>query len=79
LRKVDATVFYQHADMEPRPPFWTVEHAKGRVFVSIPEHYSRTFDDRLFRIVLLHGIACSAREPVDRFPNLVWPRAGVGN
>lgn len=62
-------------DQQPRPLFWTVEHAKGRVFVSIPGHYSWTFDDPLFRVLLLRGIAWTAREPVDRFNNLVWPGA----
>src|SRR5262249_50276962 len=47
-------------DKEPRPLFWTIEHAKGRVFVSIPGHYSWTFDDPLFRVLLLRGIAWTA-------------------
>ena len=47
----------------------------GRVFVSIPGHYSWTFDDPLFRILLLRGIAWSAGEPVDRFNNLI--EAGI--
>jgi hypothetical protein len=64
-------------DKQPRPLFWTIEHAKGRVFVSIPGHYSWTFDDPLFRVLLLRGIAWTAREPVDRFNNLVWPGADV--
>jgi hypothetical protein len=64
-------------DKEPRPLFWTVEHARGRVFVSIPGHYSWTFDDPLFRVLLLRGIAWTAREPVDRFNALVWPGADV--
>jgi hypothetical protein len=62
-------------EKEPRPLFWTVEHARGRVFVSIPGHYSWTFDDPLFRVLLLRGIAWAAREPVDRFNDLVWPGA----
>ncbi len=64
-------------DKEPRPLFWTIEPAKGRVFVSIPGHYSWTFDDPLYRVLLLRGIAWVAREPVDRFNNLVWPGADV--
>jgi type 1 glutamine amidotransferase len=55
---------------EPRPLFWTLEAGRGRVFVSVPGHYSWTFDDPLFRIFLLRGIAWSAREPVDRFSEL---------
>jgi hypothetical protein len=64
-------------DKEPRPLFWTSEPARGRVFVSIPGHYSWTFDDPLYRVLLLRGIAWSAREPVDRFNALVWPGADV--
>jgi putative heme-binding domain-containing protein len=64
-------------EKEPRPLFWTVEHAKGRVFVSIPGHYSWSFDDPLFRVLLLRGMAWTAREPVDRFNDLVWPGADV--
>lgn len=54
-----------------QPLVWCKEQDKGRVFVSIPGHYSWTFDDPLFRIVLLRGIAWSAQEPVDRFNDLV--------
>ena len=63
-------------DGEPRPLFWTFEPAvpnakqQGRVFVSILGHYSWTFDDPLFRILLLRGIAWSTNEPVDRFNEL---------
>jgi putative heme-binding domain-containing protein len=59
------------------PLFWTLEPAKGRVFVSIPGHFSWTFDDPLFRVLLLRGIAWAGREPVDRFNELVWPGARV--
>lgn len=63
-------------DNEPRPLFWTLEPAvpgakdQGRVFVSILGHYSWTFDDPLFRILLLRGIAWSAKDDVDRFNEL---------
>ena len=53
------------------PQIWTRDFGKGRVFVSIPGHYSWTFDDPLFRILLLRGIAWTANEPVDRFNELV--------
>ena len=43
----------------------------GRVFVSIPGHYSWTFDDPIFRIVVLRGLAWVSREPIDRFNALV--------
>ena len=64
-------------DNEPQPLFWSLERGKGRVFVSIPGHYSWTFDDPLFRVLLLRGVAWSAKEPVDRFNDLVWPGADV--
>jgi hypothetical protein len=53
------------------------ELGKGRVFVSIPGHYSWSFDDPLFRLLLLRGIAWTARESVDRWNDLVWPGAAV--
>ena len=56
---------------QPQPLIWCREHEKGRVFVSILGHYSWTFDDPLFRTLLLRGIAWTAKEPVDRFNDLV--------
>jgi trehalose utilization protein len=73
----DRVIATQVEDGELRPLFWTTEPGRGRVFVSIPGHYSWTFDDPLFRVVLLRGIAWAAREPVDRFNDLVWPGADV--
>jgi len=57
-------------DGAPQPLFWTFEPSQGRVFVSILGHYSWTFDDPLFRVLLLRGIAWTAKEPVDRFNEL---------
>jgi putative heme-binding domain-containing protein len=62
-------------DGEPQPLFWAIDSGKGRVFVSIPGHYSWTFDDPLFRILILRGMAWTAREPVDRLNDAVWPGA----
>ena len=59
-------------DGEPQPQLWTTEPGTGRVFVAIPGHYSWTFDDPLFRILVFRGIAWVAREPVDRFNEIVW-------
>ena len=53
------------------------ERGKGRVFVSIPGHFSWSFDDPLFRILLLRGIAWAGREPVDRFNELALPGARI--
>jgi Trehalose utilisation len=71
----DRVIATQVEDREPRPLFWSVEHGRGRVFVSIPGHYSWTFDDPLFRVLLLRGTAWTAHESVDRFNDLVWPGA----
>jgi type 1 glutamine amidotransferase len=49
---------------------WARQTGKGRVFVSIPGHYTWTFDDPLFRLLLLRGIAWTAGESVDRFNEL---------
>jgi type 1 glutamine amidotransferase len=57
-------------DGKPRPLFWTRSQGKGRVFVSSPGHYTWSFDDPLFRLLLLRGIAWTAGESVDRFHEL---------
>lgn len=64
-------------DGQPQPQFWTMEPSNGRVFVCILGHYSWTFDDPLFRVLILRGMAWSAKEPVDRFNDLVWHGARV--
>jgi putative heme-binding domain-containing protein len=66
-------------DGQARPQFWTLEPSKGRVFVSILGHYSWTFDDPLFRILILRGIAWTAKEPVDRFNDLAIPGARIAD
>ena len=60
------------------PQVWTKQTGKGRVVGLIPGHYSWTFDDPLFRVLLLRSMAWAADEPVDRFNDLVWPGARVG-
>lgn len=79
-------------DNLPQPIFWTVEKdaadgnekAKGngngrpaRVVVSILGHYSWTFDDPLFRVLVLRSVAWAGHEPVDRFNELVTLGARV--
>jgi type 1 glutamine amidotransferase len=66
-----------HEDGQPQPQFWTVERGRGRLFVSIPGHYSWTFDDPLFRTLLLRGIAWAGHRDVDRFNELVTLDARV--
>jgi putative heme-binding domain-containing protein len=55
---------------QPRPLIWTYQRGKGRVFVSILGHYNWTFDDPLYRIMLLRGLAWTAGEPADRMIEL---------
>jgi type 1 glutamine amidotransferase len=63
----------------PIPIFWTHEPpGGGRAFVCIFGHYMWTFDDPLFRLLLLRGIAWSAREPVTRFDGLATAPADFG-
>jgi len=38
--------------------------------VSVPGHYAWTFDDPLFRVLLLRGIAWSAGRPAERLTHL---------
>jgi type 1 glutamine amidotransferase len=54
-----------------RPQLWTIERGAGRVFVSIPGHYTWTFDDPLFRLWVFRGICWVAKEPVDRLNDLL--------
>jgi len=65
-------------DGEPQPLMWTHEKGRGRVFVSILGHFSWTFDDPLFRVLVLRGLAWTAREPVERFSKLATVGARVG-
>jgi type 1 glutamine amidotransferase len=64
-------------DGKPQPLIWTVERGKGRVFVSIPGHYAWTFDDPIFRTLLLRGIAWAGHRDVDRFNKVVTLDARV--
>lgn len=53
------------------PIFWKHEYGKGRVYGCILGHYSWTFDDPYFRILLLRGMAWAAGESPYRFDSLV--------
>ena len=46
----------------PQPVFWLYEPDPGRVFGCVLGHYTWTFDDPYFRLLLLRGIAWAARE-----------------
>lgn len=58
--------------VETVPVFWTYQPADtdARVFVSIFGHYSWTFDDPYFRLMLLRGIAWAAKSNVYRLDGL---------
>ncbi len=53
------------------PMFWTYKYGKGRVYGCILGHYTWTFDDPYFRILLLRGMAWAAGESPYRFDPLV--------
>ena len=61
---------------KPRPILWAYHKGQGeqanggRVFVSIMGHYTWTFDDPLFRLLVLRGICWTAREEADRLSDL---------
>ncbi|OGV62223.1 MAG: hypothetical protein A2283_20260 [Lentisphaerae bacterium RIFOXYA12_FULL_48_11] len=61
----------------PQPMFWIREQGKGRVFGCVPGHYTWTFDDPFFRILLLRGMAWVAGESPYRFDSLVLQGARV--
>mgnify|MGYP001597946269 CR=1 FL=1 len=61
----------------PQPIFWTCQTGRGRVFGCVLGHYTWTFDDPWFRILLLRGIAWSATQPVERLEPLVLRGARV--
>lgn len=57
-------------EMQPQPMFWTYKYSKGRVFGCVLGHYTWTFDDPYFRLLLLRGIAWSAHQPPYRLDKL---------
>lgn len=63
--------------LQPEPMFWTYSAGKGRVYSTILGHYTWTFDDPYFRILLLRGMAWAAGESPYRFDSLVLCGARV--
>ncbi len=57
--------------MRPQPMFWTLTVGKGRIYSCVLGHYTWTFDDPYFRILLLRGMAWAAGESPYRFDPLV--------
>ena len=60
-----------HEEGKPIPMLWTTEQGKGRVFVSILGHFNWTFDDPLFRILLLRGISWAGNRPTDEMIDII--------
>ncbi len=61
----------------PQPMFWTFQTGRGRVFGCVPGHYTWTFDDPWFRLLLLRGIAWAAGDSVTRFDSLTLRGARI--
>jgi type 1 glutamine amidotransferase len=57
--------------------FWTHQPGPGRVFGCVLGHYTWTFDDPYFRVLVLRGIAWAAGESPYRFDPLVLRGARV--
>jgi type 1 glutamine amidotransferase len=55
---------------KPWPMLWTYTIGKGRVCCSVLGHYAWTFDDPLFRLMVLRGMAWAAGESAHRFEPL---------
>lgn len=54
-----------------RPLIWTFKAGKGRVFASVPGHYTWTHEDPMFQVIELRGIAWATDQPLDRFLPLI--------
>ncbi len=52
--------------------FWTYTSGKGRVFGTTTGHYTYTYFDPMYRLILLRGIAWSLREDPAPFMPLVF-------
>ncbi len=66
-------------DGAPQPLVWTRTQGKGRVFVSILGHYNWTFDDPIFRLLILRGICWAGSQSMDRLAELATIGARVGD
>jgi type 1 glutamine amidotransferase len=66
-------------DGEPRPQIWMRPFGKGRIFVCIPGHYTWTFDDPIYRLLLFRGISWAGGRPADFLSDLVRVGARITN
>jgi hypothetical protein len=66
-------------DNAPQPELWTLERHRSRIVGCIPGHYTWTFDDPLFRLLVLRSICWTANEPADRLSSLIMIGARVAD
>jgi type 1 glutamine amidotransferase len=71
LATSDETISEDSDQTKPEPMFYCYRYSKGRVFSCILGHYTWTFDDPYFRILMLRGMAWAAGESPYRFDRLV--------
>jgi type 1 glutamine amidotransferase len=65
-------------DSVPQPELWTLERHQSRIVGCIPGHYTWTFDDPLFRVLVLRSICWAAKQPdADRLSELATIGARV--
>ncbi|HTD65908.1 MAG TPA: ThuA domain-containing protein [Candidatus Limnocylindria bacterium] len=65
-------------DNAPRPQLWTLERHQSRIVGCIPGHYTWTFDDPLFRILVFRSLCWAAKqENVDRLAELALVGARI--
>lgn len=58
-------------DGADQPQLWVLERYESRIVGCIPGHYTWTFDDPLFRVLLLRSICWAAKQPnVNRLADL---------
>jgi hypothetical protein len=93
LRFIDETYWKLHGDAkrlrvlgssleenEPRPQLWVKETATARTVGCIPGHYTWTFDDPLYRLLVMRSICWAAKEQdVERLSGLSLIGARVSN
>lgn len=84
LRFIDETYWKLHGDSkrlrilgtsieenEPRPQLWVKETASARTVGCIPGHYTWTFDDPLYRLLVMRSICWAAKdEDIERLSAL---------
>ncbi len=71
LATSEETISKDSNQTKPEPMFYCYEYGKGRIFSCILGHYTWTFDDPYFRILMLRGMAWAANESPYRFDRLV--------